>query len=128
MAYEGLPGTDTAPEAIDLVVLTHGHEDHYGGLVDPATNRSRFPNADVVIARAELAFWTDPDAGATARTGGVRGLAAFRIPLPVPRDRARIPRRRRVSLAAWCRGLNRTPTETGDGERSTIAAGRARDA
>jgi glyoxylase-like metal-dependent hydrolase (beta-lactamase superfamily II) len=53
--------TGTEPEAIDLVVLTHFHEDHYGGLMDPATARSRFPNADVVVARAELEFWTNPD-------------------------------------------------------------------
>jgi glyoxylase-like metal-dependent hydrolase (beta-lactamase superfamily II) len=74
--------TGTTPEAIDLVVLTHCHEDHYGGLLDPATDRSRFPNADVVIARAEVDFWTDPDLS-TLRPdlaesyGGLEAFEAF---------------------------------------------------
>jgi glyoxylase-like metal-dependent hydrolase (beta-lactamase superfamily II) len=44
--------TGTTPEAIDVIVLTHGHADHYGGLMDPATGRSRFPNAEVVMRAA----------------------------------------------------------------------------
>ncbi len=53
--------TGATPEAIDLVVLTHGHADHYGGLVDPVTGESRFRNADVVISRTEHDFWTARD-------------------------------------------------------------------
>ncbi len=78
----GFLATGSAPEAIDLVVLTHGHEDHYGGLVDSVTGRSRFPNADVVIARAELEFWTDPDvatrhADLADTYGGTEAFEAF---------------------------------------------------
>lgn len=46
------------PESIDTVVLTHGHPDHLGGLLDPATDAPVFPNAEVVITEAEHAFWT----------------------------------------------------------------------
>jgi glyoxylase-like metal-dependent hydrolase (beta-lactamase superfamily II) len=67
------------PEAIDIVVLTHGHADHYGGLLDPETGKSRFPNAEVVIAHTELAFWTDPNVSSQnpdlAETYG--GMEAF---------------------------------------------------
>jgi glyoxylase-like metal-dependent hydrolase (beta-lactamase superfamily II) len=74
--------TGTTPESIDVVVLTHGHEDHYGGLVDPATGKSRFPNAKVVISRAELDFWRDPDvssrdADLAEAYGGIEAFEAF---------------------------------------------------
>lgn len=49
-------------ETVDLVVLTHAHGDHFGGLLDPATGESRFPNAEVVVSRPEVEFWTAPDA------------------------------------------------------------------
>jgi glyoxylase-like metal-dependent hydrolase (beta-lactamase superfamily II) len=78
----GFPVTGTTPEAIDRVVLTHCHEDHYGGLVDPVTGESRFPNAEVVISRAELDFWTAPDvstrhADLAEAYGGVEAFEAY---------------------------------------------------
>lgn len=44
------------PEEIDIVVLSHLHPDHIGGL---RTNkkRFRFPNAEVVASRTEHDFW-----------------------------------------------------------------------
>jgi glyoxylase-like metal-dependent hydrolase (beta-lactamase superfamily II) len=78
----GISAIGTPPEAIDLVVLTHGHEDHYGGLLDPETGRPRFPNADVVVARTELEFWTDPerpfqDPDLAAGYGGTEAFERF---------------------------------------------------
>jgi glyoxylase-like metal-dependent hydrolase (beta-lactamase superfamily II) len=74
--------TGTTPEAIDVIVLTHGHADHYGGLMDPATGKSRFSNAEVVIARAELEFWTDPNVssqnpGIAETYGGMEEFEAY---------------------------------------------------
>lgn len=43
---------------IDSVVISHGHIDHIGGLVD-AKNKKLFPNATVYISQADFDFWTD---------------------------------------------------------------------
>jgi len=46
------------PGAIDLVVFTHFHGDHVGGLLDAAGNAA-FPRARVVVPEREWAFWMD---------------------------------------------------------------------
>ncbi len=54
-----LAGAGYAPEDVTVVVLTHFHGDHIGGLMEgegPA-----FPNARYVAGQAEYDFWTAPD-------------------------------------------------------------------
>jgi len=46
------------PAQVDMVVLTHLHPDHANGLVGQG-GASLFPNAEVLVASAELAFWRD---------------------------------------------------------------------
>ncbi|MCO5168549.1 MAG: MBL fold metallo-hydrolase [Planctomycetes bacterium] len=48
-----LAALGVAPDQVDLVVLTHLHFDHAGGLVR-ADGRPRFPRARVVVQRDEL--------------------------------------------------------------------------
>ncbi len=48
-----------APEEIDLVVLTHGHPDHIGGIMRDGS--PVFPNARYLMARQEWNFWFDPN-------------------------------------------------------------------
>jgi glyoxylase-like metal-dependent hydrolase (beta-lactamase superfamily II) len=45
-----------APEDIDVVLLTHLHADHFGGVATAAGDPA-FPNARYLINRAEYEFW-----------------------------------------------------------------------
>jgi glyoxylase-like metal-dependent hydrolase (beta-lactamase superfamily II) len=43
------------PEQIDIVVITHGHPDHIGGLMHDG--KPAYPNARVVFGEVEFDFW-----------------------------------------------------------------------
>jgi glyoxylase-like metal-dependent hydrolase (beta-lactamase superfamily II) len=51
-------------EDVDVVLITHMHADHIGGLV--ADGRPAFPNAEVFIHRADVAHFTDQARAAAA--------------------------------------------------------------
>jgi glyoxylase-like metal-dependent hydrolase (beta-lactamase superfamily II) len=53
------------PEEVDLVLVTHLHSDHVGGLTSQDGNRV-FPNAEVYVAKAESDFWLSPEIAAKA--------------------------------------------------------------
>ena len=46
------------PHAIDLIVISHFHPDHINGIKDK-DNDLVFPNAEIMVADAEWAFWMD---------------------------------------------------------------------
>jgi glyoxylase-like metal-dependent hydrolase (beta-lactamase superfamily II) len=53
---EGIEGTD-----IDTVILTHGHPDHIGGIIN-AEGKPAFPNANYFMWKEEWDFWaSEPD-------------------------------------------------------------------
>mgnify|MGYP003623497359 CR=1 FL=1 len=69
----GLPGGNTVkmlakaglkPEDIDIVMITHMHGDHIGGMLDEK-GKAVFPKAKIYIAQEEAAYWGD-----TTKTGG----------------------------------------------------------
>lgn len=53
---DGLSAAGVKPEDISMVVLTHLHPDHIGGLM--TGDKASFPNARYVIGRTEYDFWT----------------------------------------------------------------------
>jgi glyoxylase-like metal-dependent hydrolase (beta-lactamase superfamily II) len=58
---------------IDLVVLSHVHPDHIGGLaLDDGT--LRFPNATVLMSRREYDFWHSAELRSRLGTGSVYGI------------------------------------------------------
>lgn len=66
-----LAAMDVTPDKVDIVLLTHLHRDHAGGLLD-RESRPLFPNAELVVPEAEIAFWTD-DANTGKVPQGSRG-------------------------------------------------------
>jgi predicted metal-dependent RNase len=52
---ETLSAAGYSVDQIDVVLLTHVHADHSGGLM--RNNKRVFPNADVYLARKELDYW-----------------------------------------------------------------------
>ena len=52
-------------EEVDIVLLTHLHSDHFGGLTTQDGNRI-FPNAEVYVAKAESDFWLSAEIAAKA--------------------------------------------------------------
>jgi glyoxylase-like metal-dependent hydrolase (beta-lactamase superfamily II) len=65
---DSLRALGVAPEAIDVILLTHLHPDHSNGLVDD-DGRAIFPNAEIVLHENEASFWLDrdPSSGASER-------------------------------------------------------------
>lgn len=46
------------PKAVDIVLISHFHGDHIGGLKN-ADGTPAYPNAQIMVPAAEWAFWTD---------------------------------------------------------------------
>jgi len=88
---ESLRAAGFSPDDIDMVIFSHGHPDHIGGL-------GQFPNAGVVMMRKEFEFWTAAETQAKLEAGAMYGLgpfeqmmaAAIRDLLEPARDRLRL--------------------------------------
>lgn len=56
---KGLQAEGVTPAEITDVVLTHGHPDHIGGVLD-ASGKPAFPHAQYTMSKTEWDFWADP--------------------------------------------------------------------
>jgi glyoxylase-like metal-dependent hydrolase (beta-lactamase superfamily II) len=113
-----------APEAVSLLILTHGHYDHIGNL-------NEFPAAELVMSEREYDFWTSPLAArplfaTSAETSDIdslrRARQAGRLRL-LPRPAAALPARQQVAAGVDVLEIGgHTPGQlivlisTGDGE------------
>ena len=52
-----------SPEEVDIVLITHLHADHIGGLTTQ-DGQIVFPNAEVYVAKSENDFWLSPEIAA----------------------------------------------------------------
>ncbi len=53
---ENIAAIGVPEESIDMVLCTHIHPDHTNGLID-ASGAAVFPNAEIAVHEAEVAFW-----------------------------------------------------------------------
>ena len=73
---------------VDVVLATHLHPDHVGGLVD-ADGRAVFPNAELVVHEAEPRFWNDDAALARASDANLEFAGIARATLAAYGNRLR---------------------------------------
>jgi beta-aspartyl-peptidase (threonine type) len=75
--FNSLQEIGITPGQVDIVLLTHMHGDHIGGML--RDGKPSFPNAHVYIAQPEIEYWQDSSRGQQARDV----IAAYRDRLHV---------------------------------------------
>lgn len=76
---ERLAAAGTAADQVDVVVISHCHPDHIGGLM--TDGKPSFPKARYVVGETEYQFWSAPDRLSGPTEGPARLVAANVTPL-----------------------------------------------
>jgi glyoxylase-like metal-dependent hydrolase (beta-lactamase superfamily II) len=71
---EGLAAAGYMPEDISIVVITHMHGDHIGGIMEDG--KPAFPKARYVAGETEYNFWTDVGRAGTPAEGNHKAVLA----------------------------------------------------
>jgi glyoxylase-like metal-dependent hydrolase (beta-lactamase superfamily II) len=75
----GMKASGYTPDQVSLVVLTHMHGDHIGGLMEGGA--PAFKNARYVAGQVEYDFWKDPARVGSPAEGGHKGVLKNVVPL-----------------------------------------------
>jgi glyoxylase-like metal-dependent hydrolase (beta-lactamase superfamily II) len=75
---ERLEAAGHAPQDVDIVVITHFHGDHIGGLME--NGEPAFPNARYVTGQVEYDFWTHEDRLSGPTEGAAQAVQANVVP------------------------------------------------
>jgi glyoxylase-like metal-dependent hydrolase (beta-lactamase superfamily II) len=75
----GLQSLGYDPSQVTVVVLTHMHGDHIGGLMEGG--QPAFPNARYVAGQVEFDFWKDPARVGSPAENGHKGVLKNVVPL-----------------------------------------------
>jgi glyoxylase-like metal-dependent hydrolase (beta-lactamase superfamily II) len=78
-----LSANHIAPEEITMVLITHMHGDHIGGLLTN-TGQAQFPKARLVLAKMEYAHWMHEDVKATLHPSQVARMLQTFAAYPPP--------------------------------------------
>ena len=76
---ERMKAAGVDPEQIDVVVITHCHPDHIGGLMSEGTPLA--PKARYVIGEAEYQFWSSPDRAVGPTANAAKVVQSNVVPL-----------------------------------------------
>lgn len=76
---EGMIAAGYSPEDVTIVVLTHMHGDHIGGLMEKG--KPAFAKARYITGQREYDFWIDPAREGTPAAGGQKAVLANVKPL-----------------------------------------------
>lgn len=74
-----LEASGYAPEDVTIVVITHFHGDHIGGIMEDGA--PAFPNARYVMGRVEYEFWTAQERLSGPTENAARAVQAAIVPL-----------------------------------------------
>ena len=84
---KSLQNAGVAPADIDVIVLTHCHVDHVGGL--EAAVSEGFSKAEVVLSETELDLWNSPDVASKVPDWAAPGVPALQKTFATLGDRLR---------------------------------------